>query len=239
MIVLLFLVLFFSTNMAMDFADQYGEREDTAPNTLTKKEKREGFELLFDGKTTRGWRGWKRATVPKAWEVRDGALSLVPGDDGGDICTSEEFDNFELRLEWKIEPGGNSGIFYRASEDYRWAAETGPEFQILDDERHPNGKTPETSAGAVYALYAPSKKVARPAGEWNVIRIIAKGNHVEHWMNNVKITEYVMGSEDWNSRVAKSKFASFPEFGKRAKGRIVFQDHGYKVWFRNIRIKRL
>lgn len=239
MTVLPFLVLIVSSSMTMDYAHQYGVREETPPNTLTQKEKREGFRLLFDGKTTMGWRGWKRATVPKAWGVRDAALALVPGEDGGDLCTLEEFDNFELRLEWKVEPGGNSGIFYRATEDYGGAAETGPEFQILDDERHPNGKTPETSAGAAYALYAPTKKVVKPAGEWNYTRIIAQGTRVEHWMNGVKIVEYEIGSEDWKARVSKSKFASLPEFGRKPKGRIVFQDHGYKVWFRSIRIKGL
>jgi len=207
--------------------------------TLSAKEKREGFKLIFDGKTMDGWRGCKRADAPKGWSAKDGALTYTPGIEGGDIITAAEYANFELRLEWKIAQGGNSGIMYRVNEDADGAPENGAEYQILDDARHPDGHSPFTSAGSCYALYKPLKSVVKPAGEWNATRIVCKGNHVEHWLNGVKIVEYEVGSADWNKRVKESKFVDWKGFGTYPTGHITLQDHGAVVAYRNIRIRKL
>ena len=208
------------------------------PNELTRQEKAEGYVLLFDGKTTAGWKGWRKEGMPKGWSVKDDSIAYTPGSEGGDICTVAEYGDFELRLEWKVQPGGNSGIFYRASEEKGSAWETAPEMQVLDDERHSDGKNPLSSAGSCYAMYAPSQKVVKKAEEWNQVRIIAKGKHIEHWLNGVKIVEYEIGSADWKERFAKSKYAAHTLHASLPKGKFVLQDHGDKVWYRSIRIRR-
>lgn len=209
-------------------------------NLLSTDEQQEGFRLLFDGKTLNGWRGFKSDQPPTAWKVEDGAIVLRP-DEGtrGDLMTIEEFNDFELRLQWKVSPGGNSGIFFRvdASQIVPW--NTAPEMQVLDDDRHLDGQNPKTSAGANYGLHARSRDTLRPVGAWNDVRIVAQGNHVEYWLNGFKVVEYEIGSEDWNQRVAESKFKDMPLFGKVARGHILLQDHGDIVWFRNIRIREL
>lgn len=209
--------------------------------TVALAEKSSGWEVLFDGTDLSRWRGYRREAVPSAWKIEDGALTLVPGSgEGGDIMTREQYGDFELELEWKISPRGNSGIIYRVVEDYPNSYESGPEYQILDNAGHPDGKNgPLTSAAANYALYGPSEDVTRPVGEWNHARIVAHGPHVEHWLNGVKVVEYEVGSEDWKQRVAASKFAAMPGYGKHLKGHIVLQDHGDRVWYRNIRIRHL
>jgi hypothetical protein len=203
-------------------------------NTLSEEEKKAGWKLLFDGKTTEGWKGYRKDKFPEGWQVVDGVLTRVKG--GGDICTIEEFTDFELQADWKISPGGNSGIMYRVAETHGAPYETGPEYQVLDDERHGDGKNPLTSAGSIYAVYAPTKKVVKPAGEWNHTRIVLKGNHIEHWLNGEKICEAEIGSDDWNQRIAKSKWAKVTSYAKEAKGKIDLQDHGDKVEFKNIKI---
>lgn len=208
-------------------------------NQLTEEEKREGFELLFDGKSMDQWRGWRRDDLPRGWAVANGLIAFTPGTDGGDIATREEYSDFELRLDWMVEPGGNSGIFFRASEERNYPWETGPEMQVLDDLRHPDGRNEITSAGSDYAMHARSRDVVRPAWEWNEVRIIAKGKEVSYWLNGYKVVEYIIGSEDWNRRKAASKFATMPDYGMKDSGRIVLQDHGDRVWYRNIRIRRL
>lgn len=212
---------------------------EPAPNSLTAQEKSDGWKLLFDGKTAAGWRGFRQKTMPDGWKAQDGALTRV--DRGGDIVTEEQFDSFELKLEWKIAAGGNSGIFYRVTEeddvDASWR--TGIEMQVLDNAKHHDGKSPLTSAGSCYALYAPSKDVTRPVGEWNAVRLVVDGKRVEHWLNGEKIVEYEIDSEDWNKRVEGSKFKTMPKFGKAAKGHLCLQDHGDKVSYRSIKIKPL
>lgn len=207
------------------------------PNELTAAEKKAGWKLLFDGKTTDGWRGYKKDRMPDGWKVENGALVRVSG--GGDIVTTEQFDNFELSLEWKIAPGGNSGIMYRVSESEGAPYMTGPEMQVLDNSKHADGKNPLTSAGACYALYPPPKDVTRPVGEWNRARILVNGNKVEHWLNGEKLVAYEIGSEDWNRKIAASKFKSWARFGKEPKGHICLQDHGDRVEYRSIKIRPL
>jgi hypothetical protein len=215
------------------------------PNTLTEAEKQAGWKLLFDGKTTQGWRGYRMKEMPPGWTVENGALIRVKGGAGGkgagggdDIVTLEEFENFDLSLEWKIVRGGNSGVLYRISEEPITAWHFAPEVQILDNAAF-STRDKRQLAGACYDLYAPTKDNTRPAGEWNQMRIVANGPHVEHWINGEKVVQYELGSEDWNQRVANSKFKDRPKFGTIKKGPICLQDHSDKVEFRNIKIRPL
>ncbi len=158
---------------------------------------------------------------------------------GGDLITEQQFTDFELRLEWKISTGGNSGIFYRGSEEYDAIYWSAPEMQVLDDAVHADGQNRLTSAGSDYGLYPAPAGVVKPAGEWNAVRLIVRGNHVEHWLNGQKVVEYELGSPDWTAKVAASKFKEWPDYGKMTRGHIGLQDHGDRVWYRNIRIKML
>jgi len=207
------------------------------PNELTPDEGRDGWQLLFDGKTTAGWRGFRQHDVPKGWVVTDGALTRAGG--GGDLITTRPYRDFELSLEWKISAGGNSGIMYRVTEDAEATYETGPEMQVLDDARHADGKSRLTSAGASYGLYPSPAGVVLPAGEWNQVRILVKGNHVEHWLNGVKVVTYELLSPDWAAKVAASKFAQWPGYGRAPQGYIALQDHGDWVAYRSIKIREL
>jgi hypothetical protein len=192
---------------------------------------------LFDGKTLAGWRSYRSNAPPAGWRVVDG--TLVREGSGGDIMTAETFGNFELALEWKVAPGGNSGIFYRVSEGARATYETGPEMQVLDDARHRDGESRLTSAGSLYALYPAPAGVVKPAGEWNAVRIVANGPHVEHWLNGVKVVDAEIGSADWDRRIAASKFRREAGFGKAPRGHIALQDHGDWVAYRDIRVRVL
>jgi hypothetical protein len=207
------------------------------PNTLTKEEKSQGFRLLFDGKTGKGWRGYRKKELPAGWQVIDGALTRVA--EAGDIVSEGQYANFELRLQWMIEKGGNSGIMYRVSEDMDDTYETGPEMQVLDDANNPEGKDPLVSAGANYGLYPAARGHVKPAGEWNDVRIVVKGPHVEHWLNSAKVVSYELGSDDWKARVADSKFKQWPRFGLNRSGHIALQDHEFRVAYRSIRLKAL
>ncbi len=215
--------------------------EEAAPmlNTLTEEERAEGWTLLFDGKSLDQWRGFRSQEVPEGWEVNDDSIHYTGKVRAGDILTREQYGNFDLRLEWKVLEAGNSGIFFRASEEYESLWYTGPEMQVLDDAGHRDGAKRETSAGANYALHPPSQDVVRKAGEWNQVGIVANGNHVEHWMNGEKIVEYELRSEDWKQKVAASKFKDLPHYGLMDAGHIVLQDHSDPVWFRNIKIRKL
>ena len=210
---------------------------EAAMTTLTPDERAAGWRSLFDGATTAGWRGYKRSDVPSGWRVVDGALTRVG--QGGDLITNDQFANFELALDWKVQPRGNSGVFYRVTEEGDQAYFTGPEMQVLDDARHPDGKSRLTSAGAAYGLYGSPEGAVRPAGEWNQARVIANGAHVEHWLNGTKVVEYELWSPDWEKRVRESKFSAWPKYGRASRGHIAIQDHGDTVSFRNITIKVL
>jgi hypothetical protein len=206
-------------------------------NTLTSEEKAAGWRLLFDGESTAGWRNYGKPTISDGWKVQDGALTRVGA--GGDIITNDEFGNFELTIDWKIEPGGNSGIFYRASEEKDEIYWNAPEMQVLDDAKHPDGQNPLQSAGAAYDLYPAPRGHVRPGGEWNTARLVVNGNHVEQWLNDFKMVEFELGSRDWDSKIAGSKFKPHAQFGKNAQGHIGLQDHGNVVAFRNIKIRVL
>jgi len=185
----------------------------------------------------RYWRSYGGDTFPEGWTLEDGALVRTGA--GGDIVTREEYGSFELELDWKVAACGNSGIFYRgaAGADYIWL--TAPEYQVLDDTCHDDAQYPSHRAGGVYDLYTPPDGVARPGGEWNSTRIVARGAHVEHWLNGVMVGEYEQGSPAWIARVAASKFREYETFGTHTTGLIGLQDHGDMVWYRHIRIRRL
>ncbi len=210
---------------------------DTA-NTLTEQQRRDGWTLLFDGRTTSGWRNYRSQAISEGWTVVDSALTRS-GDKAGDIITQQKFRNFDLVLEWRVGEGGNSGVFYRATEEGAYVWQSAPEMQVLDDERHADGKSPLTSAGSNFALYEAPRGSVRPAGQWNLARVLVNGDHVEHWLNGTKLLEYELGSTEWLGRVAGSKFNTMPLYGKAAEGHIGLQDHGDHVEFRNIRIKVL
>lgn len=198
------------------------------------------WQILFDGKTVSGLKGYKQKEFPsELWIIEDGTLKTVPGHSGIDLISIKQYKDFELELEWKVGPGGNSGIFYFATEegDYIW--QSAPEMQVLDNEIHTDGKNNLTSAGALYAMIEPSDYKTRPVGEFNQVRIKVKNNQVQHWLNGSKVVEYNYQSDEMWKLVKKSKFNSMPLFAKALSGRIGLQgDHG-EVWYRNIRIKEL
>ncbi len=196
------------------------------------------WTVLFDGETVKGLRGYRQTEMPDSWEVVDGTLKTKP-DHGIDPISEDIYKNFELELEWKVPIGGNSGVFYFATEegDYIW--QTAPEMQVLDDNEHTDGKNTLTSAGSLYSMIAPSKSVVKAVGEFNQVRIKVKDNQVEHWLNGTKIVEYTYGSKEMWELVEKSKFNSMPLFAKASEGHIGLQgDHG-EIWYRNIRIRKL
>jgi hypothetical protein len=208
-------------------------------NTLSDEEVAAGFYLLFDGETLDEWRGYQMDRVPEGWRVEEGTIHFSPDLEGGDIITRRQYDSFELRFEWKISEGGNSGVMFRVSEDTRNTYRSGPEMQVLDDARHPDGRDPKTSAGANYGLHAPSIAAARTPGEWNDVRIVVQDSHVEYWLNGTKVVEYELGSEAWKALVAETKFADWPTYGSNPAGHIALQDHGDEVWYRNLRVRSL
>lgn len=205
------------------------------PNTISAYEKQNGWKLLFDGKTTKGWTNYKSKTIGKGWVVKDGVLTIEDAGTAGDIATTGMYDWFELSLEFNMAQGQNSGIMFRVTDegDYPWYS--GPEVQIYD---HPVQEGVETT-GYLYQLYHASQDASRPAGEWNIMRIHIAKDKCWTSLNGVKLYEYVYGSEDFWARAKKSKFNVYPQFAKAKTGRIAIQgDHG-NVSFRNIKIKNL
>ena len=194
------------------------------------------WQALFDGTSTRAWRAYKSDALPAGWRVADGILSkdaAVP-----DIISRDQFGDFELEIEWRIGAAGNSGIFYRGTEEYERIYWSAPEYQLLDDEKAADNKTRLTCAGACYGLYPSPAGHLKPVGQWNQTRIIARGPHVEHWLNGVKLLEVEQGSADWNAKVAGSKFKDWPNFGKSRRGHLAIQgDHEGALGFRSIRIR--
>ena len=205
----------------------------------------EEWQILFDGSSTDGWRGYNKESLPSGWVIEDGTLKALGqgGDIGGDIVYgAEAFENFELSLEWKIAEGGNSGLFYHVLEGEQYAApyQNAPEYQLIDDIGYPDPLQPWQSVGADYAMYdpAPDKKV-RPSGEWNQTRILFTTEKVEYWLNGVKTVEFVPWSDDWNTKRMAGKWKDYPDYGKAKSGYIGLQDHGGVTWFRNVKIRKL
>jgi len=222
-----------------------------AMNALTDAEKKAGWKLLFDGKTSTGWRGFHQEKFPEGgWVVEDGCIKHVAakgelGGRGGDIITTEKYDNFEMQLEWRLAPGGNSGIKYLVSEDLPKTGQSAVSFemQVLDDEGHPDAKmgiNGNRTAGSLYDLLPAAKnKVLRPMGEFNHVRLVVQGNHIEHWLNGAKVVEFERGGPELKAAIAQSKFKDAVGFGETAKGHILLQDHGDEACFRNIKIRAL
>ena len=218
-------------------------------NTLSEQEKTEGWQLLFDGQSTRGWHRYGGAAVGVAWKVADSTIQLEASQkqdwqikDGGDIVTDDEYDNFHLRMEWKIDTGGNSGIMFYVHEDsvkYKWPWETGPEMQVLDNELHSDAKIPKHRAGDLYDLISSSKETVKPALEWNQVEIKSLDGKLDFWLNGENVVSTTLWDDNWKKMVAASKFVKMPDFGTYKKGRIALQDHGNNVWFRNIKIRKL
>ncbi len=218
-------------------------------NQLSDAEEADGWRLLFDGKTTAGWKGYKRADVPGTWEVVDGSLFMNSADrdrDRGDILFAQQFSDFHLKLEWKISEGGNSGIFYRGIEapELDVIYKSAPEMQVLDNDRHPDAKMGvdgNRTAGALYDLIPPRPQNVRAVGEWNQAEIRVENGHVQHFQNGELVLEYDLGTQAWRELVAVSKF---PELNPTwvdvpARGYIGLQDHNDNVWYRNVKLKEL
>ena len=206
-------------------------------NRLTAAERTAGWQLLFDGNSLEGWRGYNSEFMPTGWSVENGMLTRTGP--GGDIITEQQFGDFELYLEWLVGPGGNSGVLVRAVEGQEEVYHGAPEMQILDDAGHLDGRSPLTSAGSNYGLHGAPRGIVKSAGEWNSSRIVVVNNQVEHWLNGDKVVEYELGSADWLRRVANSKFAQWPEYGRASRGHIGIQDHGDRVSFRNLKVREI
>jgi hypothetical protein len=206
-------------------------------STASAAETKTDWKPLFDGKTTNGWRGFKKAGFPKSWVIEGGVLHHPPKAGGGDIITDATYDEFELTFEWKIGEGANSGLKYFILEER--GQPIGHEYQLIDDKKHPDAKlTPKRTTASFYDVLPPKIDATKPAGEWNESRILVKGNHVEHWLNGMKTVDYELGSPELKAAIAKSKFKDVKAFGERVKGHILLQDHGDEVWFRNINIRQ-
>jgi hypothetical protein len=228
-----------------------------AENRLTPQELASGWTMLWDGKTTKGWKSAKGATFPEhGWEIRDGLLSVLASDgaesrNGGDIITTRDYADFELKADFRLTPGANSGIKYFVDPELLRGegSAIGLEFQILDDARHPDaklGRDGNRTIGSLYDLIT-ARNLANPGqskgdlaiGEWNTAHIIVRGAHVEHWLNGVKVVEFERGSPEYRALVAQSKYKDWPAFGEKPRGPILLQDHGNAVSFRNIKIREL
>ena len=210
--------------------------KEAPPNTLTEPEKQDGWKLLFDGKSLDGWRVFKKQDAA-GWTLKDSTVYLEkPG--AGDLMTKGKFANFEFTVDWKIETGNNSGIIYRVSEDGGTTYTTGPEMQVMN---HKPGqqKLGKNDAGSLYDMYEPTSNPLKAADQWNTFKIVCNGKHIEHWVNGVKVADCDIGSDDWNKRLAVSKWKDVKLFASQPAGHIALQDHGGKNAFRNIKIKVL
>ncbi|MDP2337257.1 MAG: DUF1080 domain-containing protein [Bacteroidota bacterium] len=208
-------------------------------NILLEKEKKEGWQLLFNGKNLDGWRMFQGKEIT-GWKVIDGVLnnSGVGSDHGGDIITRGKFQNFELSVEWKIAPRSNSGIFFHVNEKIGKAIyESGPEYQLLDDRGWPEKLHDYQYSGANYGMQAPMSAVVKDLNEWNQARIVVDGTHVQHYLNGVKVVDYNLWDIDWKTRKQNNKWKDYPYYGMAKKGHIGLQDHGGLAQFRNIKIK--
>lgn len=213
-------------------------------NSLSKQEKKEGWQLLFDGRSTYGWHKFGGGPVGNGWKVSEGTIFYDPSaNDGGDIVTDQEFENFNLKLQWKVSKGANSGIMFYVNEDtskYKAPWQTGPEMQVLDNIDAEDKTNPKHLAGTLYDLIgttADSKP--KPVGEWNQAEIRCLHGKLDMYLNGVHIVSTVLWNDNWKKMVANSKFRTMPGFGTYKKGHIDLQDHGHEVWFRNIKIRKL
>lgn len=212
--------------------------DSATPGMLTAEQRADGWRLLVDGSSTSAWRGYKSQTMPAGWRAANGTLSK----DGvtGDIITRDQFGNFQLAFDWMLSPGGNAGLFYRGTEEYDHIYWSAPEYQLLDDSGHVDGKNRLTSAGAAYGLYPAPAGIVKPANQWNSTLLVVQGARVQHWLNGQKLLEYELWSPDWEAKVKASKFNEYPNYGRAKTGYIGFQgDHEGVLSLRNVRIRVL
>jgi hypothetical protein len=225
-------------------ADTLNSKKETAMNTLSDQDKSDGWQLLFDGQTTNGWHKYGGGAIGNIWSLADGVLyvdTTVKGGEG-DLVTDAEYENFDLKLEWRIAKNGNSGIIFYVQEDtvkYKHTYETGPEMQVLDNDGHSDGKIIKHRAGDLYDLISCSKETVKPVGEWNAAEIKSVNGKLDFYLNGENVVSTTMWDDNWKKMVAGSKFKQWPDFGTFKKGKICLQHHGNRVSFRNISIKRL
>jgi hypothetical protein len=233
-----------------EFNDSASVKQEVQPsaNTLTDAEKAEGWQLLYDGSTTRGWHVYLNKTDGSAWKSVDGTLLLDPSKKdgwqtvgGGDLVTDSSFENFHLSLEWMISENGNSGIIFTVQEDpkYEHTWHTGPEMQVLDNKGHSDGKIVSHRAGDLYDLIVASKEAAKGPMRWNKADVRLENGKLDLFMNGEQVVTVDMKDKRWRELIEGSKFKAMPDFGKFTSGRIALQDHGDSVWYRNIKIRRL
>jgi hypothetical protein len=213
-------------------------------NVLTAQERTNGWQLLFNGQDLSGWQSFGGGAPAPTWTVKDGTLELTKADgkmSGTDLVTKDTYGAFELALDWKVAPGGNSGVLYlaRSVPGATQLYESGIEMQILDDARHSDGKIPSHRAGSLYDMTVPPAGASRPAGSWNHARLLVEGGRIRQWLNGTLTADVSYGDDAWRRRVAASKFAKMPSFGIFPSGVIGLQDHGEPVAFRNIKLRRL
>jgi hypothetical protein len=229
---LLFLCCFFSGSLVAQSGKQ---------NSLTKREKRLGWILLFDGKTSAGWMKANGQPFPeKGWQISNGSLTVLENQKGGDIVTVDEYADFELSVDFLLSKTANSGIKYFFT-NYPTGGNLGMEYQVMDDDSASDNKLANHLCGSLYDIFPPDEttKKTNAIGQWNTAKIVSKGKHVEHWLNGIKILEFERGSDAYLAAVSKSKYKTTPVFGMVEQGRILLQEHGHEVSFRNIKIKRL
>ena len=209
-------------------------------NTLSKKEKKEGWVLLFDGTSMNGWRHYKNREAD-GWAIANGELYCKENGVAkrADLITADQYENYELQIDWKISPKKNSGIVYMVTEDNGASYESGPEYQLIDDLGYPEKLSDKQLSGANYDMQAPSTKVAKPSGEFNHTKIVINKGHVEHWLNGAKVVEYELWSKEWEQQKENSKWKNVKPYGMSKKGYIALQDHGGGIAFKNIKIKPL
>ena len=212
-------------------------------NVMTNDQATEEWQPLLSGNSLTGWHAYGKNTIGQSWKVQDGELTFDPSvKDGGDIVTDEEYENFHLKLQWKIDSGGNSGIMFYVHEDtskYQNTWNTGPEMQVLDNERHADAKINKHRAGDLYDLIAANPESVKPAGEWNDVEIKSENGNLLFKLNGTDVVQTTMWDDNWKNMIANSKFKEFEGFGTYKKGRIALQDHGDKVYYRNIMIRKL
>ncbi len=218
-----------------------GAQDSAAINTLSDAEKSEGWQLLFDGQSTKGWHAYNKKGALDDWKAENGILTLVSTKKDIDIVTDKEYENFHLKIDWNISEGGNSGVIFNVNESPKYDRDfkTGPEMQVLDNERHADAKIPKHRAGDLYDLIACSTETVKPAGQWNTAEIIKNKDSLEFRLNGTTVVQTKMWDDNWKKMVAASKFKEWKDFGTFKKGVIALQDHGDKVMYRNIKLREL
>ena len=245
-LVLTMMVIIFSCGQTKpkDAMGLYAEVDKSAsPNTLTAKEQKEGWKLLFDGKTTDGWRGYNMKIFPDCWAIEDESLTMNSkgAHEDQDIITGKKYRDFAFFLEYKLTQGANSGIIFQVAEDtiYKFPYETGPEFQVIDHQNWPDPLEDWQINGANYAMYPPIAKPYKALGEWNQLFLVVKGNQVTQILNGVVVVNYEKNSEEWKKLRNSGKWSAYPDWGKFDEGYLTLQNHGTKAWYRSIKIKEI